>query len=151
MSNALVPVDPRDRVISITVAVISLVLGLLPLAGVVFVVVGRFHSPHAATPPILGLVFSAALIGISVTILRGLRRGEGIHWLGGGPLNYLLPLIVIILAAMMNAESTAIAHLIVGRGMQPGVAKFLSVLPIIAGGIVFAVYWRRALAARVRQ
>lgn len=150
MSNVPVPIDPRDRVISITVALISLMLGVLPLSGFVFGLVRRSLHHQPGMPPILALIFSAGFIGISVTILRGLRRGEVFHWLGGGPLNYLLPLLVIILAAMMNAESTTIAHLMVGRGMRPGVAKILSVLPIIAGGIVFAVCWRRALAARLR-
>jgi hypothetical protein len=156
MSNVSPQADPRDRVISITVAVVSLVLGVLPIAGVVVVVVRSFLRHQPLMPPGLVLlfqVFALGLIGVSVTIFRALRRGEVIHWLrGGSPLNYLLLLLVVILGALMKAEANAIEHLMVlWGGVRPRVADLLMLLPIIAGWLVFAVYWRRASAARVRQ
>jgi hypothetical protein len=154
MANVLVPGDPRDRVISITVAVVSMVVGVLPLAGFVVGVVRIFLYDKPAMPPVLVLfqVFALGLIGLSVTIFRALRHGDVIHWLRGEPpLNYLLLILVLILGAFLKAEVTLIEHIMVRWGARPRVADLLMLLPLIAGGLVFAVYWRRASAARVRQ
>jgi hypothetical protein len=104
-------------------------------------------------PPILILafVFAVGLIGLSVTILRRLRRGEAFHWVQGGPLNYLLVFLIVILGAIMAGEVTGIQHILVGLSVPPRVADILALLPIVAAGIVFAFNWRRASAARVRQ
>jgi hypothetical protein len=50
MSDAPVPDDPRDRVISVTVGVLSLVLGVLPLGGLVFAVVRRSLHRQSGMP-----------------------------------------------------------------------------------------------------
>jgi amino acid transporter len=136
-----------------TVAVITLVLGVLPLSGTVIGVVGRSLHHQSGMPSIVILVSVVAVgfVGISLTILRRLRRGEILDWLGGGPLNYLLVLFIVILAALMNAEATTVEHLMVRHGVRPRVAELLTLLPIAAGGLVFAVYWRRASSSRVRQ
>jgi hypothetical protein len=141
--------DPRDRVISTTVAVVSLVVGALPLSGFVVAVVRNFLHHEPWTPPVLLLVVAAGFIGISVTILRDLRRREVFHWLGGGPATWLQVLLVAILGAMVTAETIAIEHLMVRLGVRSGVANILSLMPVIAGGLLFAFYWRRASAARV--
>jgi hypothetical protein len=108
---------------------------------------------RSGTPPIIILVFVFAIgfIAISVTILRGLRRGQVFNWLGGGPLNYSLLLLPIILAAITEAEAKTIEHLMVQHGVRPRIADLLTLLPIIAGGLVFAVYWRRASGARAQS
>lgn len=153
MSSVPLQGDPRNRVISITVAVISLVLGVLPLTVLVVGVVRRSLHHQPGMPPVIVLVFqvvAVGLIGLSVTILRNLRRGEVFPWVGG-PSNYSMVLLPIILGAMMTGYASAIQDILVGRGVRPGVAYLLALLPIIAGGLVFAVYWRRASAARVQQ
>jgi hypothetical protein len=148
LATAPLQVDPRDRVISITVAVLSLVLAVHPL--VVFglnLVVGILHHEHGM-PSVLILFVAAGLIGISLTIFRGFRRGEVYHWLGGGPLYYVL---LVVLAGVFVGETKLIEQLMVGRmGVRPKIADLLMLLPIIAGVLVFAFYWRRASAARVR-
>jgi hypothetical protein len=152
MANVPTPGDPRNRVISMTVAVITLVLAVLPLSGTVVGLVRRFLHHQSGMPSIVILVFVFAVgfIGISLAIFRRLRRGEILDWLGGGPLNYLLVLFTVILAALMNAEATTVEHLMVRYGVRPRIAELLTLLPIAAGGLVFAVYWRRASASRVR-
>jgi len=154
MSNVPGQADPRDRVISITVALLSLVLGVLPLIGFVVGVVRSFLHHQPGMPPVLVLglqVFAVGLIGVSVTIFRALRRGEVLDWRGGGPLNYLLVLLVVVLGAMTKAEANAIEQLMVRGGVRPRIADLLMLLPIIAGGLAFAVYWRRASATQARR
>ena len=136
-----------------TIAVISLLLGVLPLSGTVVGLVRSFLHHESGMPSIVILVsvIAVGFIGISLTIFRTLRRGGIIDWLGGGPLNYLLVLFTVILAALMNAEATTVEHLMVRHGVRPRIAELLTLLPIAAGGLVFVVYWRRASASRVRR
>ena len=144
--------DPRDRVIAITVALLSLVLAVHPIA--VYghnLVLGILHQEYS-TPSVLILFFAAGLIGISVTIFRGLRRGEVFRWLGGGPLNYVLLLLMVVLGGMIVGETRLIEQLMVSRlGVSPKVADLLMLLPFIAGGLLFAFYWRRASEVRSQQ
>jgi hypothetical protein len=146
MSSAPARASPYDRVISITVTLLSLVLGLLPLIGVVVAMIRSFlYHDRLGMPPVIILIFAAGLIGISVTIFRGLRRREAFHWLGGGPLTYVLLLLIFFLSAMINAETTVIEHIMVRRlDVRPRIANLLAFLPVIAGALVFAFYWRRA-------
>jgi hypothetical protein len=139
-------------VISTTIAVLSLVLGVLPLIGFVVNLVLRILNHEYGMPSPLILFFPAGLIGVSITIFRSRRRGEVLHWLGPGALNYVLLLLMVVLGVMILAETTVIERLMIRWiGLKPNVAKLLAVLPIIAGGLVFVFYWRRASAERVRQ
>ena len=145
MSTAPVQREPYERVISTTFAVLSLVLGVLPL--IYFLVNLALRTLHHAygRPSLLILFLPAGLIGISVTIFGHIRRGEVLHWLSPGPLNYVLLLLMFILGVMTLAETRVIGVLLIGwMGLQPNVANALSLLPVIAGGLVFGFYWRRA-------
>ncbi len=149
MSTAPAQANPYNRVISLTVAVLSLVLGAPPLIGIVVHLVVRILHRQHGMPSVL-ILPAVGLIGISITILRGLRRREVFDWMGGGRLNYLLVLLIPFLGLMLLAEIWAIEHLMVSRlGVRAKVANVLAFLPVIAGGLVFAFYWRRASAARV--
>ena len=143
--------EPYERLISTTFAVLSLVLGVLPLMFfVVNVVLRILHHAHG-TPSLLILFLPVGLIGISVTIFGRLRHREVLHWLSPGPLNYMFLLLMFLLAVIILAETRVIALLLIGwMGLQPSVANGLSFLPVIAGGLVFGFYWRKAFE-RVRQ
>jgi hypothetical protein len=94
------------------------------------------------------LVVATGLIGISLTILRGLRRGNVFAWRGGGRLNYLLLVLIIVPGAVIQAEGKVFEYLMVTRlGVPPDVANPLMLLPLIAGLLVFVFYWRRASPA----
>lgn len=144
--------DAHDRIISISVAVLSLVLGVLPLIGFVVSLVVRTLQHEPGIPSVLILFFAVGLIGISLSIFRALKRGQVFHWLGGGALNYLLLLLIVVLSAMIQAETTVIERLMVRRlGVGPKLANLLALLPVILGALVFAFYLRKASAARVSK
>jgi hypothetical protein len=141
-----------ERVISTTFAVLSLVLGVLSLIFFVVKLILRILSHEAGVPSLLFLFFAVGLIGISVTIVGRIRRGEVLHWLSPGPLNYLFLLLTFVLATITAAESEVIEGLMISRmGIQPKLAGLLAALPAIAGGLVFVFYWRKASVKRVRQ
>lgn len=150
MENVSVKDDRHDRVISITVASISLVLAVPPLIALGVNLVRSILYRRHGIPPVLLLLVAAGLVGIPVTIFRGLRRGKHFHWLSAGPLNYVLLLLMVVLGGIGVGEIKVFELLMVSRlGVRTEVANLLMLLPVIAGGLVFAFYWRRASAAGV--
>ena len=144
--------EAYERVISTTFVVLSLVLGVLPLIFFVVNLVLRILSHEYGVPSLLILFLPVGLIGISVTIFGRTRRGEVLHWLSPGPLNYLFLLLMFVLAPITAAEIKVIEGLMISRmGLQPNVAGLLAALPPIAGGLVFVFYWRKASVERARQ
>ncbi len=135
------PVDPRDRVVSISIAVTCLVLALPIVALVTARLSHRSLDPSGA----LILVPPLGLIAIAAVLIWRLKRGPGPRWLGGGFRTGLLGLLVSVLAGGVKVGANAIEDVVVARwGLSPRVADLLTGLVIIAGVVVFAVYWRRA-------
>ena len=152
MSTVPLQREPYERVISTTFAVLSLVLGVLPLIYFLVNLVLRILHHAYGMPSLLILFLPVGLIGISVTIFGRITRGEILPWLSPGPLNYMFLLLMFMLIVLTLAETRVIGLLLIGwMGLQPNVANVLSLLPVIAGGLVFVFYLRRASAAPVRE
>jgi hypothetical protein len=152
MAHAPMQREPYERVISTTFAILSLVLGVLPLIYFLVNLALRIRYHASGMPSLLILFLPAGLIGLSATIVGYLRRGDVLHWLHPGPLNYMFLLLMFLLSALTLAETRVIGLLIIGwMGLQPSVANALSLLPVIAAGLVFAFYWRRASDKRVQE
>ncbi|HJP59958.1 MAG TPA: DUF3592 domain-containing protein [Gemmatimonadaceae bacterium] len=109
MPNIPAKADARDRVISITVASVSLVLGALPLIGLSAAVMTQpLHRPRIMLAMVL--VLQAALIGISVIIFHGLRHGNVFAWRGVGRLGSLLTVLILFLGMMIQAETGRVSR-----------------------------------------
>ncbi len=135
------PVDPRDRVVSISIAVACLVLALPIVALVTARLSRRSLDPSGA----LILVPPLGLIAIAAVLIWKLKRGPGPRWLGGGFRTGLLGLLLSVLGGGLKVGANAIEDFVVARwGLSPRVADSLTGLVIVAGVVVFAVYWRRA-------
>ncbi len=135
------PVDPRDRVVSISIAIICLVLAL----PIVALITARLSHRSLDPSGVLILVPPLGLIAIAAVLIWKLKRGPGPRWLGGGFRTGLLGVLVSVLAGGLKVGANAIEDFVVARwGLSPRVADSLAGLVIIAGVVVFAVYWRRA-------
>jgi hypothetical protein len=128
-------------VISITFALLSLVLAVQPLMVFGVNLFRRILHHQHGMPSVLLLFVAAGLVGIPVTIFRGLRRGTHFNWLSPGPLNYLFLLLMVVLAGIFVGEIKVTENLMVSRfGWSPKAANILLLVPVITGGLVFAFY-----------
>jgi hypothetical protein len=141
MTREPVRIHPRDRLISVALAVTCLLLAVALFSFIILRILG-----HTTTAPrlIMVLVPAVGSMGLAAWLLIGVRRGRVPRWRGRGKPAIALMLLVPVLGGMLKTVTNEVERLIVARwGVTPRFTDMVMGMMVLIGLIVFAIFWRR--------